>query len=69
MALLTPPQTFRCSDCNWKMSTPHPPGDVRLPGLDHIDNCLQCGSSRIERRNASAVETTLARLRLFGRKG
>lgn len=62
MAFPTSPQTFRCIDCQWKKTIPHAIGDVRMPGLNHIDQCARCGSTHIERRPASALEVTLARL-------
>ncbi|WP_152980598.1 hypothetical protein [Stenotrophomonas ginsengisoli] len=62
MAFPVPPQTFRCNDCQWKKTIPHTIGDVRMPGLNHIDCCSRCGSSNIQRFPASPLEITLARL-------
>lgn len=62
MAFPSPPQTFRCRDCQWKKTIPFTIGDVRIPGLNHIDRCGQCGGTHIEQLPASRLEITLAQL-------
>ena len=62
MAFPSPPQTFRCSDCHWKKTIPFTIGDVRIPGLNHIDRCGQCGGTNMEQVPASRLEITLAQL-------
>ena len=62
MAFPSPPQTFRCRDCQWKKTIPFTIGDVRMPGLNHIDRCGQCGGTNMEQVPASRLEITLAQL-------
>jgi rubredoxin len=62
MAFPSPPQTFRCRDCQWKKTIPFTIGDVRIPGLNHIDRCGQCGGTNMEQVPASRLEITLAQL-------
>lgn len=68
MAFPIPPQTFSCGDCHWKMTTPHSVGDVRIPGLNHFTTCPRCAGGRIEQKNASAIEITMAKLGLLARQ-
>jgi transcription elongation factor Elf1 len=69
MPTLQPPQTFHCSNCGWKKTIAHAIGDVRIPGLNHIDRCGNCGSNSLEGKPASPLEITLTKLGgLLGRR-
>ena len=65
----SPPLTFSCRSCDWKKTTAHQVGDVRLRGLDHFEQCPRCGGE-VDTHRATLPEMMLAKLgRAFGKSG
>ena len=62
MAFPIPPQTFRCTYCQWKKTITQAISDVRIPGFNHVDTCPHCGGKHIQQRTASLMELALARV-------
>lgn len=65
----SPPLTFSCRTCSWKKTTTHQVSDVRLPGLDHFEQCPRC-RGEVETHRASLPEVMMAKMdKAFGKIG